>query len=377
MPVTVKEINTYSEIGEIRSAWIELRQAIGNERICTHPDWIHATQFVPNQGKLIILTAFDGDTLIGLAPMLLRDFRYRGIRLRKIEFVGHTPVNDFLVRERREEIVRAFLHRLCGRGRERPWDFLELARIRREESTLQPIRDAIRGLGLRPYEIEDHRNAICVTDDWDAYVARRSKNFMKELRGRENRLERLGNVSFMRYSGLEDRLEDPASPRKLERMFQAAIECAGNSWQGQAKEGAALSDEKSYGVFFREIIYSFASMNMLLLHVLFSGDVPIAFDLSFLDGQLITDYKTGYHQGFKFYGPGAHMFKTVLEYACARGVPYIDLMGIEKGQEYKYRLADETHRTTRVTAFNRTVNGSLARFVMKGLAPSVKRLVRR
>jgi len=115
---------------------------------------------------------------------------------------------------------------------------------------------------------------------------------------------------------------------------------------------------------------------MLLFHVLFSGDVPIAFDLSFLDGQFITDYKTGYHQGFKRCGPGAHMFKTLLEYACARGIPYVDLMGVEKGQEYKYRLADEIHKTTRVTAFNRTVNGSLARLVMKGVVPRVKRLVR-
>jgi len=159
-------------------------------------------------------------------------------------------------------------------------------------------------------------------------------------------------------------------------MFQAAIECAKNSWQGHAKEGAALSDEKTYRDFFREITHSFASMNMLLFHVLFSGDVPIAFDLSFMDGPLITDYKTGYHQEYKRCGTGAHMFKTVLEYACARGIPYLDLMGIEKGQEYKYRLADEIHRTTRVTAFNRTVNGSLARLVMKGVVPRVKRLVR-
>ena len=73
----------------------------------------------------------------------------------------------------------------------------------------------------------------------------------------------------------------------------------------------------------------------------------------------------------------ADMFKTTLEYACAKGIPYVDLMGVEKGQEYKYRLADEIHRTTRLTAFNRTANGSLARFVMKGVGPAVKRLLRR
>ncbi len=71
------------------------------------------------------------------------------------------------------------------------------------------------------------------------------------------------------------------------------------------------------------------------------------------------------------------MFKTLFEYASESEIPYVDLMSIENGQDYKYKLVDEIHKTSRVTVFNRTVNGLLARFVMKGLVPGAKRLLRR
>jgi CelD/BcsL family acetyltransferase involved in cellulose biosynthesis len=376
MPVTVNEINTYDAIREIRTAWLELRQAAGSSSVCSHPDWVHATRFMPSTGTPILLTAHEGERLIGLAPMRIRPYRYRGIPLRKIEFVGHTPQNDFLVRERRDEVVRAFLHRLCGPGRERPWDLFEWNRIGWEAASLGPMMEAMRELGLRPYEMEDHPNGICAVDDWDAYLARRSKSFGKDIRGRENRLTRLGNVSLMRYSGFEDRFGEPGSLRKLEKMFQAAIECARNSWQGHATEGTALSDADAY-TFFKEAIHSFASMNQLLFHVLWSGEVPIAFDLSFVDGSLLTDYKAGYRQEFRYYAPGAHLLKTLLEYSSVRGIPRVDLMSIEPGQEYKYRFVDEIHRTRRITVFNRTVNGTLARLLMKEVLPRVKRLLPR
>ncbi len=376
MPVTVDEINTYDAIREMRTAWLELRRAVGSQSVCSHPDWVHAIQYLPPAGTPILLTAYEGNKLIGLAPMRIRPYRYRGIPLRKIEFIDRTPQNDFLVRERRDEVVRAFLHRLCGPGRQRPWDIFEWDHIGWEAASLGPLRETMRGLRLRPYEMEDHPNGICEVGDWDAYVARRSSNFKKEMRGRENRLARLGNVSVMRYSGFEDRFGEPASRKKLEKLFQAAIECARNSWQGHATEGTALSDAHAHR-FFQEVIHSFASMNQLLLHVLWSGEVPIAFDLSFVDGSLITDYKAGYHEGFKFYGPGAHMFKTLLEYSSARRIPYVDLMSIEPGQEYKYRLVDRIHRTRRITVFNRTANGTLARLLMKEVVPRVKRLLPR
>jgi hypothetical protein len=318
----------------------------------------------------------EGDRLIGLAPMLLRWYWYRGIPLRKIEFIGHSPVNGFLVSESREEVTRAFLHRLCGPGRGRPWDLIELARVAEDGADLQLMRETIRNLRLKPYEIEDHPNGICMVEDWEAYTSRRSKNFLKSLRGRENRLRSLGNLSLLRYSGFEDRYEEPESRQKLETVFLKAIECARHSWQGHTREGNAISDANAHR-FFREIIHSFASRNRLLFHVLASGDIPISFDLSFLDGQRVTDYKAGFHEGFGYYSPGAHMFKTMFEYASSKGIPCVDLMSIERGQEYKYRYVDEIHRTRRILVFNRTVNGSLARFVMKGVVPKVKRLVYR
>jgi CelD/BcsL family acetyltransferase involved in cellulose biosynthesis len=376
MPVTIQEISSYAAIEEIRPAWLELRQALGDSCVCNHPDWIRATQFLPSAGTPLILAAFEGDALIGLAPMCIKEDRYRGIPLRRIRFISDSPVNRFLVGERPEEVVRALLLRLCAEGRERAWDLLEMGRMGGDEACLGAIRDTIQDLRLQPYEAEDYPNGIILIDDWATYLQRKSRKFREDVRRRAKRLNKLGSVSVLRYSGLEDRYDDPASLKKLERVFKDAIQCARHSWQGSTTEGTSISDEEAYR-FFSGIIHTFASMNMLLFHVLYVEGVPIAFDLSFMEGQTILAYKIGYDQEYSRCGPGGHLYRVLLEYASEKGIPCVDQMSIEKGQEYKLRWVDELRGTRQIKVFNKTAKGSLARLVMQGLTPMAKRLLRR
>jgi len=373
MTVAVEEINTFSGIAEIRPEWLALRQAVGESNVYTHPDWIAAWQHLPATGEPIILTAWDGDALIGVAALHIRVHRYRGIPLRGIEFIGDFPLNDYLVGDRREEVVRAFLGRLCCEGR--AWDLLALHRIDRDSDSLGLIREAMKDFQSRIYEDEDCPQGICVVDDWEAFLKRRSRSIRNDIRNRENRLKKLENLSIRRYSGLEDRFGEADSVEKLEAMLRDAVACSSKSWQGQSVEGTALSDEPAYG-FFRQIIHNFASMNMLLFQVLYADARPIAFDLSFFEGRTIMIYKVGFDQDFKYYGPGAHLLMNLLEYGAAHGFPRVDLMSIEGGQDYKRRYADEIRETRRITVFNRTLNGRLAWLVMKKILPRLKGLAR-
>ena len=374
MTVTVEEINTFSGIAEIRPAWLTLRQAVGESNVYTHPDWISAWQHLPSTGKPIILAARDGETLLGVAALHIRKSRYRGIPLRRIEFIGDFPLNDFLAKDRREEVVRAFLGRLCGEGR--AWDVMDLTRIDQGSASLALIREGIRDFHSWVYEDDDCPRGICVVDDWDTFLERRTRSFRSDMRRGAKKSKRLGNLSIRRYSGLEDRFGEGDSEEKLEGLLRDTIACAGKSWQGQSVEGTAISDEYAYR-FFREVIHSFACMDMLLFHVLYDESRPIAFDLSFFEGRTIMEYKVGFDQGFKYYGPGSHLLMQLLEYAAAKGFERVDLMSIEEGQDYKRRYVDKICETRRITVFNRTVNGRLARLAMKEIVPRVKRLVGR
>jgi hypothetical protein len=375
MTVNVEELNTFGGIAGIRPGWLALRQAVGEANVYTHPDWISAWQHIPTTGTPIILTARDGADLVGVAVLQIRKVRYHGIPLRSIEFIGDSPLNGFLVGAgREEEVVRAFVDRLCGEGR--AWDVVELSRMEQGSHTAGLIREGLEAYGLRIYEDGDCDDGICVVDDWDSFIERRSRKFRSDIRLRENRSKKLGTLSIRRYSGLEDRYGEADSLEKLETLLRDAISCSGKSWQGTSAEGTAISDEPAYP-FFREIIHSFAALGMLMFEVMYAEDRPIAFDLSFLEGRSIMDYKTGFDPDFRYYGPGAQLLKSLLQYGSANGFHQIDLMSIEKGQEYKRRYVDEIRETRRITVFNRTLNGRLARLLMKGIVPRVKRMVGR
>ncbi len=374
MPITIEEINTFSGIAEIRPAWLALRQEVGESKVYTHPDWISAWRRLPSTGRPIILAARDGEALIGVAALHIRRSRYRGIPLRRIEFIGDFPRNDFLIKDRREEVVRAFLGRLCDAGR--AWDIMDLRRIDQGSASLGLIRAMMKALPYRTYVEEDRPNAICLVEDWEAFLKRRSRNFQSRIQHANNRLKKLSNLSLRRYSGLEDRFGRADSRQKLESLFRDAIACARKSWQGRSAEGTAISDEPAYR-FFREIIHNSASMGRLLLHVLYADARPIAFDLSFFEGRMIMGYKIGFDPDFKYYSPGGHLLMKLLEYGAEQGFSEVDLMSIEEGQDYKRRYADKILETRRITVFNRTLNGNSARLVMKKLVPCVKGLVRR
>ena len=374
MPLTVEEINTFFGIAEIRPAWLTLRQVVGESNVYTHPDWISAWRHIPTTGRPIILAAKDGEALIGVAAFHIRKSRYRGIPLRRIEFIGDSPLNDFLVKDRREEVVRTFLGQLCGEGR--AWDVMDLRRIDQGSASLGLIREAMNDFHSRMYEEADCPDGICVVEDWDAFLKRRSRSFRSDIRKTKNRMKRLSNLSIRRYSGLEDKLGEADSRQKLESLFRDAIACAKKSWQGRSAEGTAISDEPAYS-FFREIIHNFASMDMLLFYVLYTDTRPIAFDLSFFEGRTIMEYKVGFDQDFKYYSPGAHLLMKLLEFGAEKGFLEVDMMSIEEGQDYKHRYVDKILETRRITVFNRTLKGHLARLVMKKLVPRVKSLIRR
>lgn len=372
MSITINEINDFSDLIEIKPAWQQLRKAVGESNVYTLPNWVYAWRFMPKTGKPIILTAMDSETLIGIAPLQINTYKYYGIPLKKIGFIGDSPINDFLILDRHEKIISEFMNHLCHK--KRFWDAIELNRLNQSSNTLHHLRAIFADSDFKLYETNGDPNGICSVEDWDSYMNRRSQHYRKEARLTKNRLDRLGNISIEKYCGLTDTLSDSTTLEKLNKMFKDAITCGENSWQAKAREGTSISDTQAYA-FFKELIYSFASMNKLFLHVMYAGNRPVAYQLSFFDEHNIMIYKQAFDKEFKYYRPGAYLFDIVVKDAAETRLQNVDLMSIERTGYYKYRHIDKLYKTKTLTVFNKTFRSFVKRIIMKEVYPKVKYLM--
>jgi len=372
MSIKINEMNDFSGLIEIKPAWQQLRKAVGESNVYTHPDWIYAWRFLPKTGEPIILTAMDSKTLIGIATLQIKTFMAHGIPIRKIGFIGDSPLNDFLILDRHEEVVSEFMNHLCNK--KRSWGAIELSRLNHKSSALHHLRTIIKDYEFKMYETNGDPNGICTLKDYDSYINRRSRHYRKWVRQTRNRVDRLGNISIERYCGLTDTFSDPQSLEKLNRMFRDAIACGENSWQAKVRAGTSISDTEAY-TFFKELIYSFALMDKLFLHVMYAGRRPVAYQLSFFEEYSIMIYKQAFDMEFGYYRPGAYLFDITLRDAAEMGLYNVDLMSIERTGGYKYRHIDNMRKTKTITVFNKTFSAFLKRMIMKEVLPKVKHLM--
>ena len=96
--------------------------------------------------KLLMLVVYSGASLVGIAPLLLKQERVKGVKLRKLELMGnvYSPVRDFVTRRSSErewaECFSSCLKCLAKYGGE--WDVLELDCVPDQESRIPLIKNA-------------------------------------------------------------------------------------------------------------------------------------------------------------------------------------------------------------------------------------------
>jgi len=276
--------------------------------------------------RLQILTARDGERLIGVAPFI-RDGS-------TAEFVGHFSICDYMDVIVTPGFEAAFFAPIFERLADDGAATIDLRGLRASSPTIAAALAAAQALGFEGRQ-EPEALAPCVglPGSWDEYLAGLSKKDRHELRRKLRRLGDAGGAVELKV------VTDPdESATLLDTLFRLM------RLSSHHKE--EFLDRPRMQDFFRAVVPAMAREAMLRFYVLTFDAVPVAAVLNFDLGGTLYMYNSGYDPEYSHFAVGLMSKALLLKDAIENGRTCVDFL---RGDEaYKYDLGGKDQQVYRV-----------------------------
>ncbi|MCL0076112.1 GNAT family N-acetyltransferase [Dehalococcoidia bacterium] len=290
--------------------WSELCLRTTADSLFVTPRWLDIwwREFGKGRGRYLCAVR-DGDTVIGVAPLLLKENR--------ASFMGSPDVCDYLdfvvAPEREADFFNTLLTSLAESG----IISLDLLSVRPDSTVLTSLAGIARERGLAiSCEPHDVSLELDLPATWDEYLEMLSAKQRHEVRRKLRRLREAGEIDY-------DVEEDPRESMEFFlRLFRAN------------REDKAAFMTAQMESFFRSIAEAMA--DVLRLEVLKIDTLPVAVVMCFDYRDVVYLYNSAYNPRYASLSVGVLSKVFCIQNSIQRGRKRFDFL---KGAEvYKYRL---------------------------------------
>ncbi len=318
--IEVVEINDIGELQRYADAWSELLRLTPRASLFHSLEWLttYWRHFGQDQ-QLRVLIVFDGDSVTGIVPLVVRREHKRIATLRVLTF----PLHDWgsfygpIAADPAAALAAALRH-----IRETPhdWDMIDLRWVPPEAQ--DSTEGALRSAGFRARRHIWKQIAVIETvGAWDDYLASRKQKFRNSIRRYERRLGELGEVTFERYRPLGTAAGDD-DPQWDD--FQQCVDLAARSWQGNSTDGTTLSHD-SVSEFLRDAHQTAVRSGCLDLNLLRLDGRLVAFAYNYHCGGAVHGLRIGYDPDLANFGVGKVLWTKTFRDSFQRGDRWYDI----------------------------------------------------
>jgi CelD/BcsL family acetyltransferase involved in cellulose biosynthesis len=276
--------------------------------------------------ELQVLTARDGERLIGVAPLLVEGDR--------AELVGHYSICDYMDIVATPGFEQPFFASLLAALSDAGVRTLDLRGIRQWSPTLEAVAQAAPTAGFScEREDEALSPSVELPVSWDEYLGRLSKKDRHELRRKLRRLDSGGDIDLRVVT------EPAEASELLDTLFHLM--------RISSHHKEEFLDRPGMEAFFREMVSVMAHERMLRFYLLTLDREPVASVLNFDLGGVLYMYNSGYDPQYSHYGVGLMSKALLLKDAVESGRTCVDFL---RGDEaYKYDLGGTDQQVYHLT----------------------------
>jgi CelD/BcsL family acetyltransferase involved in cellulose biosynthesis len=261
------------------------------------------------------IRSLDGE-LVGIAPLMLREYPARGLRFRSLRFFGADPniteLRGPLCRPEHEGIVYdALLDHLLTRADD--WTCLILDGIR-EKSTLDML-SRLYGKLLWSEEVPSYQ--LTLPKSWEEFRATRSRNIKESLRKCHNSLKRAGLVPVHRVASKGVELE-----LALSHFFD--LHGARARLKDTTPHKNVFDDAQSRR-FLRALVATTSAVDGVRIFTMDLGDRTVAARIGFCVGRSLYLYYSGYDPAYRQYSVMTTVVAQAIQYAIEHGFETVNL----------------------------------------------------
>jgi len=348
--MVIQEINSHNGLAEIGPAWRSLlRDAATNTVFQTH-EWVSSWWAACGKShRLCVLVLREGDAIMGIAPLVLRDYRV----FRRLTLMGghRADYSDFIVRKDRLHDYKKLISHLAFSMRN--YDELMLENIPETSPLLRALDEY-----SPPLVIKKHALDVCpyLTLNKKTEEVLRKIEGKQSLRRKIRKLSEKGTLRFRHYS-------DPAEMEKaLVSLLEAYLERFDRS---NLKKRLPLEID-----FHMQLLRRMAPEQMLQFAVLELNDRSIAQHFGFGYNGVYHWVKPAFDPLYAEYSPGSVLLYHLIESAWKSGFREFDFL---RGKEpFKTNIAGQLRQVMMVKLYR-----SLPKYIICGAAAAINRWFQR
>jgi CelD/BcsL family acetyltransferase involved in cellulose biosynthesis len=363
------EVGGLEAIERLAPEWRRLCMKAANDEPFYRPEWIGAWLQAFHPGRdLIVVTAYVGDRLTGVLPLIEKKGFVHGLPVRKLSGAANVHSCRFdILREAGPEgdaTVLAIWQFIRDRSK---WDLIKLPDVPQGGSG-ELLLEAARKDGFLTGQWETIRSPyIPLTDVKGAVFMPRKAQFRRNVRRRLSKAQAQFEVGL--------RSSKVADTEQLERFYQ--LERRG--WKG--REGSAIACSATTRLFYDQIARAAESFGYFSLYLLEFGDQVVAGHFGLIYGGRYYCPKVAYDENYAAYGPGHLIVDAILRECLQNGLREFDFLG--PSMDWKSEWTEATRKHSHCYVFRNGLFGKmlyLARFRVLATArhwarhPAVARL---
>lgn len=285
--------------------------------------------------QLVLLTAYRGDRLVGIAPLYLDRVVLAGwLPVSRLQFVGNafrrqgtvrTEYMEFIcVRDDADEVCRDFAMYLANHV---AWDEFVMCDVLRDSATCKAVLLAAGEAGCMDFvRVADRGIRIDTSGRFDAYLAGLGRQTRLKLYGRRSYLDTLGRVGVQR-----------ADAGNLDKCFAVLNEFHRQRWGAECFNTESLR-------FHKRMLQRHAGAGSYELECLTLDDEPISTIYNVTAGHTVYNLQSGFNERFdhKLSLGTLHMGLSIERAFADPGTGSFDLLaGNGKKQFYKSHFKGE------------------------------------
>lgn len=342
----------YEHFKNLRGAWETLRDKLGNNTsVFTSALWYETWwQHFSDGAILNLLTMWEADKLVGIAPLMIKQTTIHGLPVRAIGFVENRNSlhNDFVVLPAyREVFLREALRTIFEQSHQ--WDVIVINNLP-ETSPNYSLVIKILGETGRKWQQDPTFNSpyLTLSGSWADYLASRSSRTRKSLRNIQNGMHKAGEVSVRNIQTWEE----------YQQVKEDLYHVAKQSWTDEIGDSLATPVNEA---FFDDLACSAAAQGWLSVWTLYLNGTMIAFEFHLKDCGKDYAMRGSYMPEFSHLSPGTYLEMQILKNAfeAPEQVEKYDFGG--SFDSYKRKWTDNATPHCELLIFN---DGIYSRFIV-------------
>jgi CelD/BcsL family acetyltransferase involved in cellulose biosynthesis/peptidoglycan/xylan/chitin deacetylase (PgdA/CDA1 family) len=308
----------WEDIQELSAAWNALLAQSASDTLFLTWEWTEAWWKNYGAGRsLFVLSAWNGDTLEGLAPLYLDPQSHWGRRWNCLRLIGDgsgdSDYLDCVARRGSEPEVMAAFVEFLEEHRSR-WDFLEFHGTPETSPCLAALRNASREKSWKLSSEPIPCATLPLPHDWNAYLKQLKPRFRTKVR------------SVLAYFDEQLAAAPVACQDAAEagRWLPILFDLHTRRWQTKNQPGVFHSEEKQG--FYRDISRATLERGWLAFHRLDWGERPLALQYGFHYGNRFFLLQEGYDPDFAALRPGLALRGWLLRHWIESGLAEYDFL---------------------------------------------------